>query len=658
MKRNFCFLLLCLCWAALVPGAQAQQERGEMGNLVVDGVPQIPERIQDRLSRYQHIRAASLLGWLPSGQGILIKTRFGQTDQIHLVREPGGVRRQITFFQEPITDVWVSPDPEVNGFLFTKDVGGSEQYQIFYYDLDTGEYEMLTDGESRNGDARWSNRGNRFAFSTTQRNGRDWDVHLVDVSRPGGSVPILEQEGNWEVRDWSPDDKNLLALKYISINESYLYLLDLKTGELLPADPGEEKVAYGGGLFSKEGRGILFTSDRNSEFRHLWYYHLGSGEASILTERINWDVGEFTLSQDGQHLAFVVNEDGIDRLHILGLRTMDELALPSLPVGRIYGLKFNPDGTKLGMVLNTPQTPGDVYVLHLNSNELVRWTYSETGGLGREDFVAPQLIHYETFDRIDRRQRTIPVFYYKPRGEGPFPVIIDIHGGPEIQARPYFSARRQFWVNELDIAVLQPNVRGSRGYGKSYLLLDNGFRREDAVRDIGALLDWIDRQPELDAGRVAVYGSSYGGYMVLSCMTHYNDRLRAGIDLYGISNFVTFLENTKDYRRYLRRAEYGDERDHQMREFLMRISPTTNAAKITKPLFIFQGLNDPRVPLTESEQMVETIRSNGGQVWYVLAKDEGHGLSKKANRDYFYQAMVLFLEMFLLDDRERSPGGE
>ena len=197
-----------------------------------------------------------------------------------------------------------------------------------------------------------------------------------------------------------------------------------------------------------------------------------------------------------------------------------------------------------------------------------------------------------------------------------------------------------------------PNVRGSSGYGKAYLQLDNGYQREDSVKDIGALLDWVARQSELDAERVAVIGGSYGGYMVLASMTHYDDRLRAGIDIVGISNFVTFLENTQDYRRDLRRVEYGDERDPEMRAFLEKISPTTNAGKITKPLFVAQGLNDPRVPASESEQMVEVIRENGGVVWYLLARDEGHGFRKKANRDYYGRAVVLFLQEHLLGDTE------
>jgi dipeptidyl aminopeptidase/acylaminoacyl peptidase len=300
------------------------------------------------------------------------------------------------------------------------------------------------------------------------------------------------------------------------------------------------------------------------------------------------------------------------------------------------------------MVLNTARTPGDVHSIDLDDAALVRWTFSETGGLDSEGFVEPTLVRYPTFDEVDGATRMIPSFYYRPRGKGPFPVIIDIHGGPEGQERPYFDPLGQYALNEMGIAILAPNVRGSDGYGKSYLLLDNGFRREDSVKDIGALLDWIGRQPELDSERVAVMGGSYGGYMVLASMVRYDERLRAGIDIVGIGNFVTFLENTKEYRRDLRRVEYGDERDPEMREFLSRISPSNNASKITKPLFVIQGLNDPRVPVSESEQMVKVIRDGAGEVWYLLAKDEGHGFRKKPNRDYMHGAMVLFLETFLL----------
>jgi dipeptidyl aminopeptidase/acylaminoacyl peptidase len=317
----------------------------------------------------------------------------------------------------------------------------------------------------------------------------------------------------------------------------------------------------------------------------------------------------------------------------------------------IFGMKYSPDSKYLGMYLNTPQTPGDVFSIDLTSKELVRWTTSETGGLKSKDFIAPTLIHYPTFDTIESKPRMIPSFYYKPRKTGPFPVLIKIHGGPEGQAKPFFNPQTQYILNELGIAVLVPNVRGSAGYGKSYLQLDNGYKREDTISDIGRLLDWIDRQPELDGNRVALIGGSYGGYMVLASMTHFNHRLKGGIEIVGISNFVTFLKNTRDYRRDLRRQEYGDERDPKMRKFLERISPTSNARKITKPILVAQGYNDPRVPVTESEQMVKVIRENGGKVWYILAKNEGHGFSKKTNRDYYNSAVMLFLEKVLLSGK-------
>jgi len=410
----------------------------------------------------------------------------------------------------------------------------------------------------------------------------------------------------------------------------------------------DKKIGYGGAAWGRDGKGLYLTSDENSDFKQLHYYDLTSGRLTTLTGDIPWDVNDFDLSDDGNLLAFVTNENGISKLHVREIRSGKERPLPELPVGQIYGLNFSPDDQKLGMVLNTPQTPGDVYVLELAQNQLMRWTRSEVGGLNTSDFIVPDLITYDTFDQVEGKPRTIPAFYYKPSGPGPFPVLISIHGGPEGQYRPFFRSSFQFYLNELGIAVLAPNVRGSNGYGKRYLLLDNGMKREDSVKDIGKLLDWVARQPELDAERVAVIGGSYGGYMVLACMTHFNDRLRAAVDIVGISNFVTFLENTKAYRRDLRRAEYGDERDPEMRAFLNKISPTTNAHRISKPMFIAQGANDPRVPATESAQMVKVIRENGGEVWYMLAKDEGHGFRKKSNRDAYSQTVALFLQRFLL----------
>jgi dipeptidyl aminopeptidase/acylaminoacyl peptidase len=373
----------------------------------------------------------------------------------------------------------------------------------------------------------------------------------------------------------------------------------------------------------------------------------------VLSSRIAWDIEGFTLADDGRHLAYVSNEDGISKLHVLSLPSHNEIRLPALPIGVIGGIAFSPDGKRLAFSLNSATSPSDVHVIDLAAATLARWTQSEVGGLAASTFVAPTLVRYPTFDKVDGKQRTIPAFYYKPSKPsktGKYPVVINIHGGPEGQSQPTFSSNAQYLANELGVAMLVPNVRGSTGYGKTFLSLDNAAKREDSVKDIGALLDWIAKQPELDASRVGVIGGSYGGYMVLSSLMHYSDRIRAGVDVVGISHFGTFLKNTESYRRDLRRVEYGDERDPAMARVFEQISPLNHAVRITSPLFVAQGRNDPRVPWTEAEQIVKAVRGNGQPVWYLLYADEGHGFAKKGNSDWFGAATILFWQQHLLND--------
>jgi dipeptidyl aminopeptidase/acylaminoacyl peptidase len=620
-------------------------ERREVRNLVLEGIPDLSPEIVRRMRQYSTYRSARFTGWDPDGRGLYVVTG----SQIHYVERPGGSREQLTSFEEPVREAAVRPAGQPAGLLFLKDIGGSEFYQIFYFDVATGEHSVLTDGQDWKGGHVWSQGGDRFVYYSTARNGRDWDVYVAGLEDPGGARMVLEAEGVNYPMEWSPDDSHLLVRQQVSWTESYLYVVDLSGGQVTQLNPSDEKIAYGrDAAWSRDGLGVYYTSDENSEFQRLRYCDLTTGQSTVLTEDVPWDVEALEVSHKGEVIALVTNEDGIDRLHLRMIAGWRTVPVPDLPVGLIGDLKFSPDDRQLGLTLNTPRTPSDVYTLDISGRVLARWTHSEVGSLQTEDFSVPELIRYPSSAEPEDEQDMIPALYYRPAlVEPPYPVIISIHGS-EDQARPSFSPTYQYWINELGVALLEPNVRGSTGYGKTYVQLDDGVNRERSVRDIGALLDWIEDQPELDEDRVAVYGHSYGGYMVLGSMTHYNDRLRAGVEMAGIGNFVTFLENTEEYRRDSRRTEYGDERDPEMRVFLISISPLTNAHKITKPMFVAQGLNDPRVPASESGQIVAAIRENGGQVWYMLAKDEGHYFRKRFNSDFYRQAVVQFWEHYLL----------
>ncbi len=644
-----CALALLISLSPLLLAGE-DVERVERGALVLENIPEIPDKVVERLDQYQSTRGAGFAGWLPDG-GMLITTRFGETTQAHRVRTPLGTRSQLTFFEEPVRGVSVSPDADLDGFAYLYDIGGSEFTQIHWFDLASGETRMLTDGESRNGNILWSNSGDRFAYTSTRRDGRNFDVWIGTPDTDyEDHERVFDAEGMWGAMDWAPDDQHLLLLNYVSINEASVHLLDLESGELTEVNPSDERIGYGLGAFDRHGSGVYLVHNQGAEFRHLHHHDLESGEKRTLTGEIDWDVENLAMSTDRKTLAFTVNEEGMSRLHLLDLETGESLDGPDLPTGLAGGLAFKPDQPVLSVTLNTPRSPSDVHVFDLESGELERWTESEVGGLDTSRFPEPELIRYESFDGLE-----IPAWVY-PSAAGTFsddeasPVIIQIHGGPESQSRPAFSPLYAYWTNELGATVIRPNVRGSSGYGKTFLDLDNARKREDSVRDIGALLDWIESRPDLDEDRVIVYGGSYGGYMVLASLVHYDERLLGGVNIVGISNFVTFLENTEDYRRDLRRAEYGDERDPEMREFLEDISPLNNAEAINSPLFVAQGYNDPRVPYTESEQIVSTVRDNGGEVWYLLAMNEGHGFARKSNRDFFQAATILFFHQLFESD--------
>jgi dipeptidyl aminopeptidase/acylaminoacyl peptidase len=616
-------------------------------NLIIEGLPKIPASLAEEVGRYSEFRYAGFASWHPSKREMLINTRFGDTYQVHQIKFPGGARTQLTFFKERVGGASFDP---VKGdyFVFSKDIGGNENFQKYRYDFASGKTSLLTDGASRNIGGVWSNKGDRYAYHSTRRTGKDVDVYVINPADPASDKMLAQVEGGgWGVTDWSPDDSKLLLGEYLSVNESYLWLLDAKTGEKTLVTPKGDttKVAYGDARFSKDGKGLYYTSDKNSEFQRLTYIDLATKKETVLTGHINWDVDEFAISHDRSMILFVTNEDGVSVLHLMDLQSGKEKSLPKLPVGLIYGITWHNNGKEFAFNFASSKASYDPYSVNIETGEIERWVMSETGGLNTENFSDASLIHWKSFDN-----RTISGFLYRPPSSftGKRPVIIDIHGGPEGQSRPDFLGRNNYYLNELGIAILYPNVRGSTGYGKTFMKLDNGYLRVDSYKDISALLDWVKSQPDLDADRIMITGGSYGGHMTLAISTLYSDRIRCAIEIVGMSNLVTFLENTSGYRQDLRRVEYGDERDPKMREFLLKIAPISSADKIKKPLFIIQGANDPRVPVSEAEQMLATLKKIGTPAWYLVAKDEGHGFGKKKNQDFQFYSTVLFIKEFLL----------
>lgn len=610
--------------------------------IATEDVPDVPPELVERLRQYQNMRAAQFLGWSPDGNGILVQTRFGNSAQLHRVYEPGGRREQITFFDEPAGGRFI-PEARDGAVLVTMSEGGNENNQVYLLDRVAYHTALLTDGKSRNLLGPLRHDGERMIVLSNRRNGRDTDLYLAETRKPSDSL-LMQTDGEfWTAADWSLDGKRLLLSHYVSINESHPALFELDTGERRPLPlPGDAPAAVGDMAFTPDGRQAYITTDARGEFLELGRLDLKTLEYNWPTGDLRWDVSDVEVDPKSGRAALTVNADGASLLYLFD---GDQVRPLELPLGVVTDLEFSPDGEQLGLTLARPEAPPDAYSIRLSDGELVRWTFNETGGLDPAGFIRPEQIQVPSFDG-----RQVPAYYFRPSTaskEHPAPVLISIHGGPESQFRPVFTGVTQFEVKELGLAVIAPNVRGSAGYGKTYLKLDNGPKREDSVRDIGAVLDWVARQPELDANRVAVIGGSYGGFMVLSSLVHYPDRIRAGIDIVGVANFITFLEHTSPYRQDLRRAEYGDERDPEMRAFFERINPTAGAERIQSALLVAHGKNDPRVPFSEAEQIAERVRSAGKPVWTVYAENEGHGFAKKDNRDYLTAVEMMFLQRFL-----------
>ena len=634
-------------------------------NLVIEGVPPIPNELVTKVQAYTEFKPSAIVAWHPAKPGMVIRRRAINSSQLHYVASPGTVPVQLTDYPDAVSGATFQPK-KGDYLLFLKSGGGNEVSRIYRMDLANRAVTPISDENERALPPSWNRKGDRIVYTTVaiDRNNPARaaiaKLHIADPLQPENTRHIATfHGGGMGGFRFSPDDKTLVYQEYVSATESHIWRMDIAGGtksRVSPPPQAGAPVFYGSPRFSRDGKGLYALSDRDSEFRRLITIDLAGGKETVLTGHLKFNVDNYSISHAANRIALITNEEGSGVLRFLDLATGKELPRPALLSGEISGLRWSgggdddsdgdDTGEELAFNVASARSPGDVYAFNLKSTRISRWTNSASPALNPLDFVEPRLVRWKSFDGL-----AISGFIYQPdakKFQGRRPVIVNIHGGPESQARPGFLNRNNYVVNELGVAMIFPNVRGSGGFGKTFVSLDNGRKREDSVKDIGALLDWIREQPDLDASRVLVQGGSYGGYMSLAVAAHYPERIAGAIDVVGISNFVTFLTNTESYRRDLRRVEYGDERDPDMGAFLEKISPLNNAEKITKPLFVVQGGNDPRVPYTESLQIVAQLKKQKTPVWFLMANDEGHGFAKKSNADFQFYSQIMFLEQTLL----------
>jgi dipeptidyl aminopeptidase/acylaminoacyl peptidase len=638
--------LLVLCGFLIGTCAFAQSDIYIPGkNIEAVGVPPIPSLLPRDVQPYLGIYGLPLAGWNPEKREIWLKGLSTAT-WISRVGNPGATPEVSSIYIPAggIYDIYIQPQGKY--LAYTRDLNGDESFNLYLFDLVAHKSTLLSDGRTRSTEPVWSNAGDKIVYSSSPSGGKGVNLRLLNPFDPKTDHPLAQSSGGYfKAYDWSPDDKRIVFCDFTSNTASSLWLIDRETGKKALVSPKSEKPElYDFPQFSKDGKGLYVITDHDSEFRRLAYIDIASGKFGYIASGGNWDVDEFQLAPNGKLVAFTTNEDGVSRLHLFDLLSGKEQAPPQVPIGIISDLKWNKDSTDVAFNLKSARTPNDVYSVNVETGKAELWAKSITNGVDTQAFPLPELVRWQSLDK-----RIISGFLYRPPAsfKGKRPVIIEIHGGPEEQYRPGFGYESNYFLNNLGVAKIYPNVRGSSGYGKAFLSLDNGLRRADTVKDIGALLDWIKTQPDLDADRVLVAGSSYGGYLALSVAYTYSDRIRAAISDSGITNLATCADLTEEWRRDIQRSEFGDERDPKIREFMERTAPANNAQKFKKPLLITQGQNDPRVPVAEASALVAATKDRI-PVWYILARNEGHGFVQKDNRDYRLYATILFIKEFLL----------
>jgi dipeptidyl aminopeptidase/acylaminoacyl peptidase len=655
--------LLALAACSTPPAAPPAAVLKPPAALRIEGAPPLPADALATLARYGDVAGHGFADWHPVKREMLVTHRPpGQsTTQLYRLAGPRAALEPLTDGAERVTSAEWEP---VRGryIVFERDVGGDEATQLYRLDPSTRAVTQLTPSGERHDLAGWLPRQGRLVFSSvpldrTAAGGTRATVstRLTSVDPLAADIAasrrlLVELPGpGWFGFEVSPDERQAAITRYVSATNAEVWLIDLASGErrrVLPA-PGETlRAAHFVSGWTADGRGLLVLSDRASEFREMMRLDLASGQLQRITGHIPWDVSDGDGGEGLPQIALALNVDGRDELRLFDAASGAERAVPSAPPGSVTRLRFHRGSGELAVVTNSAQGPSQVHVLNLATGRHEAWTRPVTPpGLDLSRMPEQQIVRWKSFDgRTISGVLSLPPAHFTGRR----PVLMSMHGGPEGQSQQGWNGRLNYFLLERGVAILEPNVRGSSGYGKTFLDLDNGRLREDSVKDMASAIDWTATHPRLDGSKVVVMGGSYGGYMALAAATRLADKIAGAYSAVGISNFVTFLENTESYRRDLRRAEYGDERDPGMRAFLQSISPLTLADQVTKPLLITQGRNDPRVPWTESEQIVRRLQQRGVPVWYLLADNEGHGFARRENADYALATLVRFLETTVL----------
>ena len=590
------------------------------------------------LSRYLNVRSAYGSSLAPDGTLAFLMDTTGVA-QVWTLDGPRGWPEQRTFSDEPVSFVDYSPErPEL---VFGMDEGGNERMQLHRLDADGRIHDLTARPEAKHRWGGWSPDGERFAFASNRRDKAVFDVYVQDRDATGDAAGLVWEGDGWlSVGGWSPDGAKLLVSEAHSSFDQDLYVLDLATEELTHLTPHEGRVRYTSASWGPDGGGVYCVTDAESDTLSLARLSL-DGDLEIVRSDPEWNIDGVALDRDSARLVYSRNVEGYNDLtvgELTGPTTLEEFPTPDLPGGLAGGVSWGPDAERFAVSVTGRTENTNVFVVETETGESERWTEASTAGIPRESFVEPEVIRFESFDG-----RSIPALFSLPEeaGDGDTPVVVDIHGGPESQRRPSFSGLTQYFLSR-GYAVFEPNVRGSTGYGKAYTHLDDVEKRMDSVRDVRAGVEWLHDHPAVDPDRIVAMGGSYGGFMVLAALTEYPDLWAAGVDVVGIANFVTFLENTGDWRRELREAEYGSLAED--REFLESISPINNVDRIAAPLFVLHGANDPRVPVGEAEQIAERAAEQGVPVEKLVFDDEGHGISKRENRIEAYTRVVDFLD--------------